>query len=90
MREGAEQTDRLKAIDYDISRVQLRIEDTQKLLDARSYDLRNKQILLDDVEKEILRLKELNNRQGTDGTMLRREIDKSTAETFELRKEIDY
>ena len=28
VREGAEQTERLKAIDYDLSRVQLRIEDT--------------------------------------------------------------
>lgn len=47
-------------------------------------------MLLDDVEKEILRVKELNNRQCTDGTMLRREIDELTAETFDLRKDIDY
>lgn len=90
VREGAEQTERLKATDYDLSRVQLRIEDTQKLLDARSYDLRNKQLLLDDVQKEILRIKDINSRSGAEGSMLRRDIDKQTAEIYELRKEIDY
>jgi hypothetical protein len=42
VRESSEQTDRLKSLDYDLSRVQLRVEDTQKLIDARAYDLRNK------------------------------------------------
>lgn len=55
VREAADQTDRLKALDYDMSRVHLRIEDTQKVIDARSYDLRNKQLLLEDVQKEIAR-----------------------------------
>ena len=55
VREAADQTDRLKALDYDMSRVHLRIEDTQKVIDARSYDLRNKQLLLEVVQKEIAR-----------------------------------
>ena len=42
VREAADQSDRLKGLDYDISRVNLRIDDTQKVIDARSYDLRNK------------------------------------------------
>jgi hypothetical protein len=42
VREAADQSDRLKALEYDVSRVNLRIEDTQKVIDARSYDLRNK------------------------------------------------
>ena len=62
MREAADQSDRLKGIDYDMSRVHLRIEDTQKVIDARSYDLRNKQLLLEDVQKEIARAKDLNSR----------------------------
>lgn len=68
----------------------MRIEDTQKLIDARSYDLRNKSILLDDVQKEIARCKELNIRQGSEGSLLRRDNDKSQAEIYDLRKEIDY
>lgn len=62
MREAADQSDRLKGLDYDMSRVHLRIEDTQKVIDARSYDLRNKQLLLEDVQKEIARAKDLNSR----------------------------
>ncbi len=90
IREAADQTERLKGIDYDLSRVQLRIEDTQKLIDARSYDLRNKQILLDDVQAEIARQREQNSRAGTESSVLRRDIDKSQAEVYDLRKEIDY
>jgi hypothetical protein len=42
VREAADQSDRLKGLDYDLSRVNMRIDDTQKVIDARSYDLRNK------------------------------------------------
>jgi len=45
---------------------------------------------LDDVQKEILRHKDISSRQGAEGSMLRRDIDKATAEVFDLRKEIDY
>eukprot|EP00347_Sterkiella_histriomuscorum_P001800 403370630 len=90
IREAGDQGERLKAIDFDLSRTQLRIEDTQKLIDARSYDLRNKQILLDDVQKEIARIKDLNIRSGSEGGLLRRDCDKVQAEIYDLRKEIDY
>lgn len=55
MREAADQSDRLKGLEYDMTRVNMRIEDTQKVIDARSYDLRNKQLLLEDTQKEIAR-----------------------------------
>lgn len=42
VREAADQTDRLKGLDHDLARVHQRIEDLQKLIDARSYELRNK------------------------------------------------
>jgi hypothetical protein len=90
VRESADQTERLKGIDYDLSRTQMRIEDTQKLVDARSYDLRNKQILLEDIHKEIGRTKDITARQGSEGTLIRRDIDKVMGEVYELRKEIDY
>lgn len=90
VREGSEQTDRLKALDYDLSRTQLRIEDSQKLIDARSYDLRNKQILLEDVQKEIARLRDLNNRYQGESQVLRRDNDKQLQDIYEIRKEIDY
>ena len=90
VKEGADQTDRLKGLDYELSRVQVRVEDVQKLIDARAYDLRNKQILLEDVQKEILRIKDVNSRQGSDSVSLRRDNDKQLSEIYELRKEIEY
>jgi len=60
------------------------------LIDARSYDLRNKQILLDDTEKEIIRSKDTNARVSSDNALLRREIDKLMAEVYDIRKELDF
>jgi hypothetical protein len=42
VRESQDQNERLKSLDYDLSRTAQRIDDTQKLVDARNYDLRNK------------------------------------------------
>jgi len=90
VREAADQTDRLKALDYDMSRVHLRIDDTQKIIDARSYDLRNKQLLLDDVQKEIARQRDLNARFSNDNALLRRDTDKQVTDLYELRKENEF
>ena len=77
-------------LDYDLSRVNLRIDDTQKVIDARSYDLRNKQLLLDDIQKEIARSKDLNNSFANDGALLRRDTDKQVTDLYELRKENEF
>lgn len=90
VREAADQSDRLKGLDYDMSRVNLRIEDTQKVIDARSYDLRNKSLLLEDCQKEIARQKDVNARQASDGVLLRRDGDKTSTDNYELRKENEF
>lgn len=90
VREAADQVDRIKGLDYDMSRVHLRIDDTQKLIDARSYDLRNKQLLLDDLQKEAARSKDLNSRMASDGALLRRDGDKQVTDLYELRKENEF
>ena len=41
-KEGQDQAERIKDIDYQLARTSQRIEETQKLVDARNYDLRNK------------------------------------------------
>jgi hypothetical protein len=90
VREAADQADRLKGLDYDLSRVHLRIDDTQKVIDARSYDLRNKQLLLEDVQKEILRNKDLVSRLQSDSAALRRDTDKQVGDLYELRKDNEF
>ena len=42
------------------------------------------------MQKEILRNKDGNVRQGSEGALLRRDCDKVQAEIYDLRKEIDY
>lgn len=42
VREAADQGERLKALDFELSKTHLRIDELQKLIDARSYDVRNK------------------------------------------------
>jgi septal ring factor EnvC (AmiA/AmiB activator) len=46
--------------------------------------------LLDDTNGEIARIKDFNARNASEGTILRRDLDKQQAEIYELRKEIDY
>ena len=90
VREAADQSDRLKGLDYDMSRVNLRIDDTQKIIDARSYDLRNKQLLLEDNHKEIARQKDLNARLASEGLLLRRDGDKTSTDNYDIRKENEF
>ncbi len=46
--------------------------------------------MLDDTNGEIARIKDFNARNASEGTILRRDLDKQQAEIYELRKEIDY
>lgn len=90
VREAAEQAERQKGLDYELSRTQLRIEDTQKVIDARSYELRSKQLQLEDVQKEIARARDLNGRLASDSTLLRRDGDKQAQDLYELRKDNEF
>ena len=89
-REAGEQADKLKGLDFEIQRTQARIEDTQKLLDVRSADLRNKQLALEDAERENHRVRETNAKLGGDNGALRRDNERVAAENYDLRKEVDF
>ena len=89
-REAGEQADKLKGLDFEIQRTQSRIEDTQKLLDVRSADLRNKQLALEDAERENNRVRDQNAKLGGDNAALRRDNERVAAENYDLRKEVDF
>ena len=89
-REAGEQADKLKGLDFEIQRTQARIQDTQQLLDARSADLRNKQLALEDAERENNRVREQNAKLGNDNAALRRDNERVAAENYDLRKEVDF
>lgn len=90
LRESSEQQDRIKAIEYELSRSQHRIDDNQKQIDSKSYDHRNKQIILQDSEQEILKLKDSNAGLSSENVSQRRDLDRMMAEAYDLRKENDY
>jgi septal ring factor EnvC (AmiA/AmiB activator) len=45
---------------------------------------------LDDTNGEIVRIKDFNGRNVSEGSIIRRDLDKQQAEIYDLRKEIDY
>jgi len=59
-RESLDQNERCKALEFDLQKTLVRIDDQNRLVEQRSYDIRNKATSLDDTEKEIARVKDLN------------------------------
>jgi hypothetical protein len=67
-----------------------RIEDISKVIDARSHDLRNKQVALEDAEREIGRCKDSINKKASENAALRRDNERVAAENYDTRKEVDF
>lgn len=59
--EAINQCDRMKALEFDLQKVLIRINETEKVIESRNYDVKNKNAGLNDNEREIARLKEINN-----------------------------
>jgi hypothetical protein len=60
-RESLDQNERSKALEFDLQKTLVRIDEQNRAVEARSYDIRNKNVSLDDTEKEIARVKDLNS-----------------------------
>ena len=60
-----------------------------KLVEARGFEIRNKNVSLDDNEKEIARIKDLNSRQNVEIVALRRDVDRISADCYDLRKNLE-
>jgi hypothetical protein len=67
-----------------------RIQDTQCEIDARSADLRNKQVQLEDTDRELARVKDNNAKLGAENAALRRDNERVAAENFDIRKEVEF
>lgn len=88
--ESNHQNDKLKGLNHEIARVSSRIEDTQKLIDVRSHDLRAKQVALEDTERELARVRDSNAKVATENAALRRDNERVAAENYDLRKEVEF
>jgi len=43
-REALDQIDRLKALEFDLQKVDIQINETSKLAEARNFDIKNRQV----------------------------------------------
>jgi len=88
-KESIDQNDRAKALDYDLQKTHIRLSETEKVIESRSYDINVKSTQLHENEKEIARVKELNNHQSVEIVALRRDVDRVSADCYDLRKGIE-
>ena len=79
----------MKALEFDLQKTLLRIDETNKIIESRSYDIRNKATNLQDHEREIARIKELNGQQNVEIVALRRDVDRVSSDCYDLRKNIE-
>lgn len=52
-KESLDQHDRMKALEYDLQKTTVRIDETNKNVESRSFEIRNKSTTLGDNENEI-------------------------------------
>jgi chromosome segregation ATPase len=88
-KESLDQHDRMKGLEYDLQKTVIRIDETNKAVEARTFDIRNKQVSLQDNENEIGRLRDINSNQNVEITALRRDVDRVAADCYDYRKNID-
>ena len=67
----------------------IRINETEKVVEGRSYDLRQKSVALEDNEREIARVKDLNAQQNIECVALRKDVDRVSQDCYDLRKNIE-
>ena len=56
----------------------------------RSHDLRAKQIALDDTERELTRVNDLNSKIGAENAALRRDNERVTSENHDMKREVEF
>ena len=88
-KESFDQVDRNKALDFDLQKVQADIVHLEKVVEERSHDIRNRQVGLDDCEREVARLKDINTSASVEVGALRKDVDRVSTDCYDLRKHIE-
>lgn len=88
-KESLDQGDRQKALEFDLQKTLIRIDEQNKNIESRSYDIRNKSTSLDDTEKEIARVRDLNSTQNVEIVALRRDVDRVSSDCYDVKKNIE-
>lgn len=101
-KESVELAARIRAIEYDISKSLARIDDLNRVLDQKSYDLKNKEQTVLECEgevhklktqqasyqKELEHLKSLEERYRQENSDLQRRIDQESGKNLDLAAQI--
>ena len=88
-RESIEQVEKMKALEFDLQKTLVRINETEKIVESRSYDIRTKSVQLDDTEREISRIKDLNSQQVVEISALRKDVDRVATDCYDIRKHVE-
>lgn len=76
-------------LDADLAATVRQCEDTARLVDCRSADLRNKQIALEDTERELMSVRNLNAKLNNENVNLKSDNDHCAADNCAMRKNVD-
>jgi len=79
----------MKALEFDLQKTLVRIEETNKSVEARTFEIRHKTQGLNDNENEIARLRDINSNQNAEIVALKRDVDRVSADCYDLRKNIE-
>jgi len=60
------------------------------LCDARTNDLRSQHLALEDNERELARMHDLNSKLGGENCNLNRDNEHTAAENYDIRKNVDF
>lgn len=89
-REACCQADQLKGLELEISRTHARIDEGVRVVDARTNDLRAKHLSLEDNERELARMHDMNCKLGAENSNLNRDNEHCAAENYDIRKNVDF
>ena len=76
-------------MEFDLKKTQVRIQETEKVVESCSYDIRSKQTNLEDTQREISRMKDLNSQQNVEILALRKDVDRVSTDCYDIRKQIE-
>jgi chromosome segregation ATPase len=88
-REAIDQQEQMRALEFDLQKTIVRINETEKIVESRSYDIRTKSVTLDDTEREISRIKDLNSQQVVEISALRKDVDRVACDCYDIRKHVE-
>ena len=75
-RENSDQSQRIRAVDYDLLKAQERAADLGKIADSKEIDLRRTADVLDSSQGDLARLKDEHQRLQAENISLQRQLDR--------------